>query len=52
MRVSVLGAGSWGTTVANLVTANTPTLVWARDPEAAREINEQHTNERFSGDDP
>jgi len=47
MRVTVLGAGSWGTTVANIAAANAPTRVWARNPEAAREINEQHSNERY-----
>jgi glycerol-3-phosphate dehydrogenase (NAD(P)+) len=47
MRVSVLGAGSWGTTVANIASANAPTLVWAREPEVAREINEQRSNERY-----
>jgi glycerol-3-phosphate dehydrogenase (NAD(P)+) len=47
MYVSVLGAGSWGTTVASLTTARNPTLLWARDPDAAREVNEAHTNTRY-----
>ena len=29
-RVAVIGAGSWGTTVASLAAANTPTVLWAR----------------------
>jgi glycerol-3-phosphate dehydrogenase (NAD(P)+) len=47
MRVTVLGGGSWGSTVASLTTARHPTILWARDPDAAREINESHTNGRY-----
>jgi glycerol-3-phosphate dehydrogenase (NAD(P)+) len=50
--VTVLGGGSWGTTVAALAAANTPTTLWARDPETAREVLEQHTNFRYLGDRP
>lgn len=46
-RVAVIGAGSWGTTVASLVARNTPTVLWARSPELADEIDERHTNERY-----
>ena len=44
MNVTVLGAGSWGTTVASLTTALNPTILWARNPAVATEINEAHTN--------
>ncbi len=47
MNVTVLGGGSWGTTVASLTTARNPTLLWAMEPEVASEITEQHTNEQF-----
>jgi glycerol-3-phosphate dehydrogenase (NAD(P)+) len=47
MNVTVLGGGSWGTTVAALTTARNPTLLWARDPAVAAEITGQHTNERY-----
>ncbi len=47
LRVGLLGAGSWGTTVASLVSKNVPTIIWARNPAVAREINEQHTNEKY-----
>jgi glycerol-3-phosphate dehydrogenase (NAD(P)+) len=47
MNVTVLGGGSWGTTVAALTTARNPTLLWARDPAVAAEVTEQHTNERY-----
>lgn len=35
MRVAVIGAGSWGTTVASLAAANTETVLWARRPALA-----------------
>jgi glycerol-3-phosphate dehydrogenase (NAD(P)+) len=40
----VIGAGSWGTTVASLVARNAPTTIWARRPELAEEIDRDHTN--------
>jgi glycerol-3-phosphate dehydrogenase (NAD(P)+) len=47
LRVAVLGAGSWGTTVATLACRNAPTTLWSRRSEIAHEINEQHTNARY-----
>jgi glycerol-3-phosphate dehydrogenase (NAD(P)+) len=47
MNVTVLGAGSWGTTVASLTTALNPTLIWARNPEVAAEINDSHANATY-----
>lgn len=47
MNVTVLGAGSWGTTVASLTTALNPTVIWARNPEVAAEINANHTNATY-----
>jgi glycerol-3-phosphate dehydrogenase (NAD(P)+) len=47
MNVTVLGAGSWGTTVASLATALNPTLIWARNPDIAAEVNEAHTNSTY-----
>ena len=47
LRVSVLGAGSWGATVASLASRNAPTTLWARRPELAEEIDTRHTNERY-----
>ena len=38
MRVSVLGGGSWGTTVASLVARRHDTMLWARDAAVAAEI--------------
>ena len=47
MRVAVIGAGSWGTTVACIASRNCPTTLWARRSALADEINSQHTNERY-----
>ncbi|MEV0945112.1 NAD(P)H-dependent glycerol-3-phosphate dehydrogenase [Rhodococcus sp. NPDC049939] len=52
VRVVILGAGSWGTTVASLAAHNTPTLLWARRHETADEINTEHRNSRYLGDRP
>lgn len=49
LRVAVLGAGSWGTTVAALASRNAPTVLWSRRAEVAEEINAQHTNTRYLG---
>ncbi len=47
MNVTVLGAGSWGTTVASLTTALNPTVLWARNAQVAAEVNEAHTNSTY-----
>ncbi|MEI8147325.1 MAG: NAD(P)H-dependent glycerol-3-phosphate dehydrogenase [Alphaproteobacteria bacterium] len=44
--ISVLGAGAWGTALANAAArAGRPTLIWAREPAIADEINGRHSNE-------
>lgn len=45
--VAVVGAGSWGTTVASLVAHNAPAILWARREEVADEVNSRHTNEEY-----
>src|SRR3954469_1677251 len=48
MRVTVLGAGSWGTTVAALLCRRDhEVLLWARNPDVAAEVDEQRTNEAY-----
>lgn len=47
MNVTVLGSGSWGTTVAALTTARNPTVLWARRPEVADEVTVDHTNSTY-----
>ncbi len=44
IRVAVIGAGSWGTTVAHLAAHNSPTTLWARREELAEQINSKHVN--------
>ncbi len=47
MRVTVLGAGSWGTTVAALVAGRHQTMLWARDADVAGEIRTDRANSRY-----
>ena len=49
-HVSILGGGSWGTTVASLAARNTSTTLWARSEATVDEINAQHTNSKYLGD--
>ncbi len=47
-RVTVLGAGSWGTTFAKvLADAGRDVTLWARRAEVADEIRTQHTNSSY-----
>jgi glycerol-3-phosphate dehydrogenase (NAD(P)+) len=50
IQVTVLGAGSWGTTVASLAAANASTVIWARDELVAEEISGAHTHSRYLAD--
>ncbi|MGB0621453.1 MAG: NAD(P)H-dependent glycerol-3-phosphate dehydrogenase [Myxococcota bacterium] len=52
LKVSVLGAGSFGTTMAHVIARNAPTLIWCRRPETAEEINREHTNAAYLPDAP
>ncbi|HKN40689.1 MAG TPA: NAD(P)H-dependent glycerol-3-phosphate dehydrogenase, partial [Acidimicrobiia bacterium] len=47
MRVTVLGAGSSGTTVASLSAGRNPTTLWARNPDVALAVNEKHENPAY-----
>jgi glycerol-3-phosphate dehydrogenase (NAD(P)+) len=49
-KVAVIGAGSWGTAVASIAATNEETWLWARRPELAREIDEQHRNSAYLAD--
>jgi glycerol-3-phosphate dehydrogenase (NAD(P)+) len=49
INVGVVGAGSWGTTVAALAAVNAPTVLWARRPELAAQINAEHVNGDYLG---
>ena len=48
MKAAVLGAGSWGTTFAQVLSdADTPVTLWARREETAEAVNGQHMNPRY-----
>lgn len=47
VNVAVLGAGSWGTALASLASKHCPTLIWARNPQVAHDINNNHTNSSY-----
>lgn len=46
-RVAVLGAGSWGTTIAALLTPVVPTVLWARRTELVDDLNAGRGNQRY-----
>ncbi len=50
IRLAVVGAGSWGTTVAALASENTPTTLWARRAELAEAIDRDHRNPDYLSD--
>ena len=48
MRATVVGAGSWGTALANVLAKNGHDVhIWAREPEVVASINEQRVNALF-----
>lgn len=47
MRVAVLGAGSWGTTLASLAAHGNETVLWAREAEVADEVRSEQRNSRY-----
>ena len=47
MKYAVIGAGSWGTTVASLLAVNVPTTIWARREAIARDIERKHRNKTY-----
>ena len=46
-RITVIGAGSWGTAVASMVATRAAATIWARRADVADEITNHHTNERY-----
>ncbi|MEM6317852.1 MAG: NAD(P)H-dependent glycerol-3-phosphate dehydrogenase [Bacteroidota bacterium] len=47
LNVGLLGGGSWGTTVASLTARNSPTIMWARNEQTVKDINQHHRNEKY-----
>ena len=51
MKVAVIGAGSWGTAIAQLLACNGHNVsLWARKPQVVECINSQHYNPRYLSD--
>ena len=49
--VTVLGAGSWGTTMAQvLADAGNDVLIWGRNANLVSDINTTHTNQKYLPD--
>lgn len=50
LRVALIGGGSWGTTVASIISHNAPITMWARNADTVTEINTHHTNRKYLPD--
>lgn len=47
-RCAVIGAGAWGTALADLLARNGhDTVLWAREPDVVEGVNARHENARF-----
>ena len=47
-RIGIIGAGAWGTALAQVLRrAGRDIVIWAREPELARTINSDHENRMF-----
>jgi glycerol-3-phosphate dehydrogenase (NAD(P)+) len=50
-KVTVLGAGAWGTTMAQVLTdCGNDVLLWGRSSDLVHEINNSHTNKKYLGE--
>ena len=47
IRVGVLGAGAWGTTIALLLSKKNNVLLWANEKKVVQEINLKNKNDTF-----
>ncbi|MEE0845095.1 MAG: NAD(P)H-dependent glycerol-3-phosphate dehydrogenase [Eggerthellaceae bacterium] len=51
MKIAVIGAGSWGTALSQLLARNGHNVsLWARRPEVVSAINKEHRNPRYLSD--
>lgn len=47
MEISIIGAGSFSTAIAYLLSTNYDVLMYARDPRDVKSINENHKNRKY-----
>ncbi|MBE0613320.1 MAG: NAD(P)-dependent glycerol-3-phosphate dehydrogenase [Burkholderiales bacterium] len=47
MKISVLGAGAWGTAMAAILSARHETVLWGRDPGQCRDVSALRRNRRY-----
>ena len=48
MRIGVVGAGAWGTALAQVAAADgEPVTLWAREPDVVEAVNKAHENSLF-----
>lgn len=50
MTISILGAGSWSTAIANVIAEENDVLMYARDKNVIKSINEDHINNKYFPD--
>jgi glycerol-3-phosphate dehydrogenase (NAD(P)+) len=50
MRIAVLGAGSWGTTLGSLLARGNHTVLWSRDADVADEVTRERRNSTYLPD--
>ncbi len=47
-KITILGAGAWGTTVAHIFAQSVPeVMIWSYEQEVADHINQEHSNQRY-----
>ncbi len=50
--IAIIGAGAWGTALANIMAQSEDVLLWAREPDVVASINESRLNPLFLPDIP
>ena len=50
IKIGVLGAGAWGTTIALLLSKKNDVLLWANEKKVSQEINLKNKNNTFLKD--